>query len=62
MTGIIKLAASIAVILVAGLAMLMVFDIIPPDVFSIGVEKIVLVAVIAGLTAAAVAFIIRFGK
>ena len=62
MTGIIKLTASIAVILVAGLAMLMVFDIIPPDVFSIGVKKIVLAMVIARLTAAAIAFIMRFGK
>ena len=62
MEGIIKLMAAIAVILIAGLAMLMVFDIIPPDVFSVGVKKIVLATVITGLTAAAVAFIIRFGK
>lgn len=62
MTGIIKLTASIAVLLVAGLATLLVFDIIPPDVFSIGVKKIVLASAIAGLTAVALAFIMRFGK
>lgn len=62
MTGMIKLTASIAIVLVAGLATLLVFDIIPPDVFSTGVKKILLVAIIAGLTAGALAFITRLGK
>lgn len=62
MTGIFKFTASIAVLLVAGLATLLVFDVIPPDVFSVGVKKIVLTGAIAGLTAVALAFIMRFGK
>ena len=62
MTGMIKLTASIAILLVAGLATLLVFDIIPPSVFSTGVKKILLVAIIVGLTAGALAFITRLGK
>ena len=62
MTGNIRLTASIAVLLVAGLATLLVFDIIPPDVFSNAIKKIVLTGAIASLTAIALAFIMRFGK
>jgi len=62
MTGMIKLTASLAVVLVAGLATLLVFDIIPPEVFSVGVKKIVLLVVIVGLAAGAVAFIMRIGN
>ena len=62
MTGIIRLTASIAVLLVPGLATLLVFDIIPPDVFSNAIKKIVLTGAIASLTAIALAFIMRFGK
>lgn len=62
MTGMIKLTASIAIVLVAGLATLLVFDVIPADVFSTGVKKILLVAIIVGLTAGALAFITRLGK
>ena len=62
MSGIIKLTASIAILLVAGLAMLLVFDVIPPDVFSTGVKKILLVGIIVGLTSGALAFISRLGK
>lgn len=62
MTGIIKLAASIAVVVVAGLATLLVFDVIPPDVFSNAIKKILLTGTIAVLTAMALAFIMRLGK
>jgi hypothetical protein len=62
MSGMIKLTASIAILLVAGLATLLVFDIIPPDVFSTSVKKILLVGIIVGLTAGALAFISRLGK
>lgn len=62
MTGMIKLTASLAVVLVAGLATLLVFDIIPSEVFSVGVKKIVLLVVIVGLAAGAVAFIMRIGN
>ena len=62
MTGMIKLMASIAILLVAGLATLLVFEVIPPDVFSAGVKKILLLGIIVGLTAGALAFITRLGK
>ena len=62
MTGMIKLTASIAILLVAGLATLLVFDIIPSDLFSTGVKKVLLVAIIVGLTAGALGFITRLGK
>ena len=62
MSGIIKLTASFAILIVAGLATLLVFDIIPPDVFSAGVRKVLLVGIIFGLTAGALAFIARIGK
>ena len=62
MSGMIKLTASIAILLVAGLAMLLVFDIIPPDVFSTGVKKILLVGIIVGLTSGALAFISQLGN
>jgi protein-S-isoprenylcysteine O-methyltransferase Ste14 len=62
MTGILRLTASIAVILVAGLAVLLVFDVIPPEVFSNAVKKIVLTGAVAILTAVALIFIMRSGK
>jgi integral membrane sensor domain MASE1 len=62
MTGIIKFTASIAVLLVAGLATLLVFDIIPPDVFSNAFKKVVLTGAITVLTAVALALIMRLGK
>jgi len=62
MTGILKLMASIAVVLVAGLAVMLVFDVIPPDVFGEAVRKIVLTGAIAALAALALAFISRSRK
>lgn len=62
MTGILRLMASIAVVLVAGLAVLLVFDVIPPDVFGKAVRQIVLAGAIAALAALALAFISRAGK
>lgn len=62
MSGMIKLTASIAILLVAGLAILLVFDIIPPDVFSTGVKKVLLVGIIVGLTSGVLAFISRLGR
>jgi len=62
MTGIIKLTASLTIIAIASLAVLLVFDVIPSGVFSEGVQKTVLLAVIAGLATVAVGFIARIGK
>lgn len=62
MAGFIKLTASIVIVLVAILAMALVFDAIPGEWFSEAVKKILLASVIVGLTIAAVAFIMRIGK
>ena len=62
MSGMIRLTASIAILLVAGLATLLVFDIIPPHIFSTWVKKILLLGIIVGLTAGALAFISQVGK
>lgn len=62
MTGFFKLTASVVIVLVAALAMALVFDVIPSEWFSEAVKKILLVSVIVGLTVAAVAFIMRLGK
>ena len=59
MSGILKSLAAIAVIFVAGLATLMVFDVIPPDFFSAAIKKIVLTGVIIVLAVLALGFIMR---
>ena len=40
MSGIVRLAASIVILLVAGLATALVFDVIPPDVFGDALKKL----------------------
>lgn len=62
MTAFYRLTASITIILVAVLAMALVFDAIPDEFFSEAVKRIVLAAVISVLTAAAVGFVVRVGK
>lgn len=62
MSGIVRLSASIVILLVAGLATALVFDLIPPDVFSDALKKLLLTVVIAGLTIGALAFVARVGK
>ena len=62
MTGFFKLTASIVILLVAALAMAVVFDAIPGAWFSEAVKKILLGTVIVGLTVAGVAYIMRLGK
>ncbi len=62
MSGIVRLAASIVILLVAGLATALVFDVIPPDVFGDALKKLLLTVVIAGLTIGALAFVARVGK
>lgn len=59
MSGIMKMLAAIAVVLVAGLALLLVFDVISLDAFGAGVKKVVLVSTIIGLASAALAFIMN---
>lgn len=62
MSGTIKLLASIAVIVVSGLAILLLFDVISITAFSDGVEKILLLVVIFGLASAAIAFIMGYRR
>lgn len=62
LTGILKLTASITVMLIAGLAILLVFDVIPEDVFSETLQRILMLVLIVGLTIGALAVIARLGK
>ena len=62
MTGTIKLTISIVVLLLAAMAILLVFGIIPAEFFGEATAKILLTAAIVGLAAAALTFIMRFGK
>ena len=62
LTSTLRLTVSIAVSLVAGLAILLVFDVIPDDIFSEGVQKIGLLVIIVGLASAAVTLISKIGK
>lgn len=60
--GSIKVIVSLTILLVAGLAVLLVFDVIPQDMFSESVQRVALLAVIVGLATAALALIARIGK
>jgi hypothetical protein len=60
--GLVKLIVSLTVMLVAGLAIALVFDVIPESVFSEGVQKVGLLALIVGLAAAALVLVSRVGK
>lgn len=62
MAGVMKLMASLAIVAIAAVAMLLVFDVIPPGVFSDVVKKILLSGIIIALASAAIAFITRLGK
>ena len=62
MAGVLRLLAMIAVLIVAALALLMIFDVIPREVFSAGLGKVVLSTLVIGLTAAAIAYLARPGK
>lgn len=60
--GSIKVIVSLTILLVAGLAVLLVFDVIPEDIFSESVQRVALLAMIVGLATAALALIARIGK
>jgi hypothetical protein len=60
--GSIKVIVSLTILLIAGLAVLLVFDVIPEDMFSESVQRVALLAVIVGLATAALALIARIGK
>lgn len=62
MAGVMKLMASIAIVAIATVATLLVFDVIPPGVFSDVVKKVLLAGIIIALATAAITFIVRLGK
>ena len=62
LVGLIKLIVSLTVLLIAGLAILLVFDVIPDTVFSESVQKVGLLVLIVGLATAALALVGRIGK
>lgn len=59
MSGIVKLLTAIAVVIVAGLALLLVFDVISFADFGANVKKVVLVGAILALASAALAFLMK---
>lgn len=59
MSGIMKLLAAIAIVIVAGLALLLVFDVISFADFGKNVKKVVLTGAILALASAALAFIMK---
>ena len=62
MSGIMKLLAAIGVVIVAGLALLLVLDVISFADFGENVKKVVLVSAILALAAAALGFIMNSRK
>ena len=62
MSGTMKLLAAIGVVIVAGLALLVVFDVISFADFGENVKKLVLISAILALAAGALAFIMGSKK
>jgi hypothetical protein len=62
LAGVVKLVTATLIFMVAGLAVLVVLDIIPGDVFSDFAKKAVLIASIIVLASAAIALLVRGGK
>ena len=59
LVGVIKLLAASVIVLVAGLALLVVLDVIPGEIFGELTKKAVLVASIVMLASAAIALLMR---
>jgi hypothetical protein len=62
LAGVVKLITATVIFMVAGLAVLVVLDIIPGEVFGEFAKKGVLVASIIVLASAAIALLMRGGK
>ena len=62
LVGVIKLLAASVIVLVAGLALLVVLDVIPGSVFGEFAKKALLVASIVILASAAIALLMRGRK
>ena len=61
-SGTLRIAASIAILLIAGLAVLMVFDIVPKETFTELTKKTALTAAIVGLAAVALGLVGRLKR
>lgn len=62
LSGVLKLVGALALALLALLALLVVFDILPRTVLGEFATKILLAACILGLASAGIAFLTRSGK
>jgi hypothetical protein len=62
LAGVVKLVTATLILMVAGLAVLVVLDIIPGEVFSDFAKQAVLIASIIVLASAAIALLVRGGK
>jgi len=62
LAGVVKLISATIIFLVAGLAMLVILDVIPVDVFGVFAKKAVLIGSIILLASAAIALLMRPGK
>lgn len=62
LAGVVRLVTATLIFIVAGLAVLMVLDIIPGDVFGEFTKKGALIASIIVLASAAIALLMRGGK
>lgn len=60
--GVTRFIAAIAIFLLAGLAVLVVLDVIPAEVFGEFATRVLLVAIIVGLASAAIALLSRSGR
>ena len=62
MTGVLKLMTMIAVLIVAALALLMIFGVIPAEVFSKGLGRVLLSTFVIALTAVVIGLLARSDK
>ena len=62
LSGVLKLVGALALVLLALLALLVVFDVLPRTVLGEFATKILLAACILGLVSAGIAFLTRSGK
>lgn len=62
LAGVARLITATVILLIAGLAMLVILDVIPGDVFGTFAKKALLIASVFFLASAAIALLMRPGK
>ena len=60
--GVVKLITATLIFLVAGLAVLVILDVIPGDVFGVFAKKALLIGSVIVLASTAIALLIRYRK